>query len=110
MPFRFSGLFVKLKLFLPIFLGIIVAVTLFTLISIRISKREIRSTIANNLQLEVRTITKMFERERNLKFDKVKNDLKVLHSIFYSFKLKISQDQYSRIITNQNTHQYHRAG
>lgn len=109
MPFRFSGFFVKLKLFLPILLGIIVAVTIFTLISIRISRREIRSTIGHNLQLEVSTITKMFDRERNLKLDKVKNDLNVLHSIFYSFKLNISQETYFRIITNQNTHRYHRA-
>jgi PAS domain S-box-containing protein len=109
MPFRFSGLLVKLKLFLPIFLGIIIAVTIISLISIRISKREIRSTIGHNLQLEVQTITKMFERERNLKFEKVTNDLKVLHSLFYSTKLKISQNKNSHSITNQNTHQSHSA-
>lgn len=109
MPFRFSGLLVKIKLFLPIFLGIIIAVSIFSLVSIRISKREIRSTIGHNLQLEVQTITKMFSREQNLKFEKVTNDLKVLHSIFYSFKLKISPDKIFHPITNQNTHQSHLA-
>jgi len=110
MPFRFSGILVKFKLFLPIFLGIIIAVSIVTLISIRISKREIRNTIGHNLQLEVQTITRMFDRERNLKFEKVSNDLKVLHSFFYSQKLKISPDKIPHLITNQTTHGNHVAG
>jgi PAS domain S-box-containing protein len=107
MPFRYRGLLVKLKLSLPVFLGIIITVLILSLLSIRLSKKEIRNTIGHNLELEVQTITRMFDREHNLKLEKVSNDLKVLHALFYAHSLKISTTVIIRTVTNQSTHQSH---
>ncbi len=101
---RFVGLLVKLKLFSPVLLGIIIAVSILTWVSIRMSKREIQRIIDNNLRIEVSTIARMFERERSLKLDKVSRDLNVLHSLFYSNNLRISSHKTSVEVTNQITH------
>ncbi|MEN8119320.1 MAG: Cache 3/Cache 2 fusion domain-containing protein [Bacteroidota bacterium] len=97
----------RLKLFSPIFIGIGISVFIITYQSIRNSKETIHETIKNNLVLEVETIIKMFERERNLKLDKVKTHLKVMHNYFYSgeFQIKKSINKINAI--NQisgNTH------
>ncbi len=100
---RFTGLFVKLKLFFPILLGIIIAVTILTWVSIHMSTNEIQGIVENNLQMQVKTITRMFERERSLKFDKVSRDLKILHAFFYQNDLKISTSNIPTEVTNQIT-------
>jgi PAS domain S-box-containing protein len=105
MRVRFSGLLVKVKLFLPTFVGIIVALAILSLVIIRLSNHEIHEMISHNLQLEVRTLSRMFDRERILKTEKVANELKVLHALFYSKPLKISPVTVSRTVVNQNTHQ-----
>jgi len=109
MPLRFGGFLVKIKLFLPIILGIIIAITLLSFLSIRLAKKETRKTISDHLQLEVQTITKMFERERKLKLEKVTNDLKVMHSLFFNKTLRITPGRTIQQITNQNTHRTHAA-
>jgi len=60
MSFRFSGLLVKLKLFLPIFLGIIIAVSILSLLSLRLSKGRSGIRLATTATGKVQTITKMF--------------------------------------------------
>jgi PAS domain S-box-containing protein len=109
MKVRLSGILVKFKLFFPTFLGILIAVTVLALLIIRLSNREIRDTIGHNLQIEVRTITRMFDREHILKTEKVSNELKVLHAFFYSQPLKISSNAVSRRVINQNTRTGHDA-
>lgn len=104
---RFIGLLVKLKLFSPILLGIIIAVSLLTWISIRMSNREIQQIVENDLRIEVSTISRMFERERTLKFDNVSRDLKIFHALFYQDSLRISSDKTNLEVTNQITHHSH---
>ncbi len=98
---------VKIKIFLPIFLGIILAVSVLTFLSIRIAQQEINHSIEKSLQLEVETIIKMFERERALKLDIVKKDLKVAHNLFYADDLQILASKISMEVTNQITHYKH---
>lgn len=102
---HFLGLLVKLKLFSPILLGIIIAVSLLTWISIRLSEREIQRIMEKDLHTEVNTISRMFERERTLKFDNVSKDLKILHELFYQHPLEISFGTAKQEVTNQITHQ-----
>ncbi|MBN1199774.1 MAG: Cache 3/Cache 2 fusion domain-containing protein, partial [Bacteroidales bacterium] len=55
--------------------------------------------------IEVSTISRMFERERTLKFDNVSRDLKILHALFYQDPMRISPGSEKLEVTNQITHQ-----
>jgi len=80
----------KLKLFYPVFIGFLVAIAVTTIFMVNISRNAIYELTRSQLQLEVETIKKMFERERELKLEKVKSDLKVVHEFFYDHKLSFA--------------------
>lgn len=104
---KFLNFSLKFKLFYPILLAFVTAVVLFTTFLINISRESIYEIAENDMLLEVTTIKKMFERERDLKLEKVKTDLKVAHRIFYEQKLELSNNTFNVEATNQftlNTH------
>ncbi len=97
----------KLRLFFPIALIIISVTAVVTALFITSSIKSLNHQIENNLKLEVKTISKMFERERQLKLEKVKTNLKVAHNQFYSLKLDLRQGMLPVLAKNQITGQTH---
>lgn len=109
---KFLNFSLKFKLFYPILLAFVTAVVLFTMFLINISRESIYEIAENDMLLEVTTIKKMFERERDLKLEKVKTDLKIAHRIFYEQKLELSNNTFNVEATNQftlNTHNNYQA-
>ncbi len=80
----------KLRLFFPIALIIVFVIAIASLLFVRNSLQTFDLQTENNLELEVKTIDKMFERERQLKLETVKTNLKVAHRYFYDQKFEIS--------------------
>jgi hypothetical protein len=80
------------KLFAPIGIAITISILIITIQSIRNSTESIYDINEDKLVLEVETIKKMFEREKSLKLEKVKTDLKFAHDYFYSNKLIVTKD------------------
>jgi len=95
----------KFRLYLPILAGIIISISLITIYSVHKLRTTIYSDIERNLIQQVQSIEKMFERERDLKLDKVKSDLKVAHRLFYDAHFEMSENTFSIAITNQLTGQ-----
>ncbi|MBU1013413.1 MAG: Cache 3/Cache 2 fusion domain-containing protein [Bacteroidetes bacterium] len=107
---RFKSIIpLKLRLFFPIAFIIIFIIAVATLLFINSSIKTFNLQIENNLELEVKTITKMFERERQLKLEKVKTNLKVAHSLFYNETFKITGDKISVHAINQENGSVHNA-
>lgn len=98
----------KLKLFIPIFIGIIIAILTITILTINTTTNTLNEFIAENLKLEVKTLKKMFEREYALKLEKVKTDLKVADKEFHSRKLKMLPEQIEFEASNQITKNKHK--
>ncbi len=96
-----SNILLKLKLFFPIALIIIIVIAVATILFINSSIKTFNLQTENNLKLEVKTIAKMFERERQLKLEKVKTNLKVAHNLFYSHTLKITNKKHDLQAINQ---------
>jgi len=97
----------KLRLFFPIAFIIIFIIAVATMLFINSSIKTFNLQIENNLELEVKTITKMFERERQLKLEKVKTNLKVAHSLFYNEKLEITNEKINVQAINQEDGSVH---
>lgn len=97
----------KIRLFLPVSFIIISVVTIMTIWSINTSINAFNEQIENNLQLEVKTISKMFERESMLKLKNVQTNLKVANHQFYSSDLKIKNRLIDIEAENQKTGQRH---
>jgi signal transduction histidine kinase len=100
---------IRLKLFLPVTMIIIIVISLLTVWFINTSINRFNEHIKNTLVLEVNTITKMFERESMLKLEKVQTNLKVANLQFYKQPLFISSDTLHRIIENQESKIRHKA-
>jgi len=100
-------LLIKLKLFIPYFLVVVVAVSLLTVLTVRQASREIRHTIEQNLMLEVQTISRLFDREYSLKMDQVQTSLAVFHAFFYAHPLHITGRTRSMSVTHQLTGSVH---
>lgn len=100
---------IKLRLFLPVSAIIVIIIIFITAWFINKSISSFNSQMVNSLELEVSTISKMFERENILKLEKVKSNLKVANSLFNHHKLEISTKKVSIITENQNTGQIHQA-
>lgn len=98
----------KLRLFLPVSLIIIVVVAAVTALFISRSINTFNDQIRNNLELEVKTISKMFERESILKLEKVQSNLKVAHSYFYNYPLEIINNKIELDVENQITGRQHK--
>ncbi len=99
----------KLKLFLPVSFIIIVVVAAVTALFINRSIATFNEQLKNNLALEVKTISKMFERESILKLEKVQTNLKVAHAHFYDFPLETTGKKIEIKIENQKTGKRHNA-
>ena len=104
---KYSQLSPKLKLYIPILLGIIIAVLVISTYSVNKLQNNIYVSIERNLKMEVNTIKKMFERERDLKLDKVKRDLKVAHEEFYDQNFMVGKIGFKIIALNQMTLKSH---
>jgi methyl-accepting chemotaxis protein len=97
----YSGISPKIKLYIPVVAGIIIAISAITVYSVNKQRNNVIRSLERNLTLEVNTLKKMFEREYALKLDKVRIDLNILHDRFYSGKLKIHTDRQKIRIINQ---------
>lgn len=93
----------KFRFYLPILIGIILSIGLVTGYSVHKLQQTIYRSVERNLQLEVQTIVKMFERERDLKLAKVKSDLKVAHKLFYLQPVDLQGEKIEFTIVNQIT-------
>ncbi|MFK5857212.1 MAG: Cache 3/Cache 2 fusion domain-containing protein [Bacteroidota bacterium] len=101
------SLSLKFQLFYPVLIALLIALFLFTIFLVNISRDAIYKVAENNMLLEVTTIKKMFERERELKLEKVSTDLKVAHRLFYENKLQFSNKITETKAINQFTHKSH---
>jgi len=101
------SLSLKFQLFYPVLVALIVAIFLFTIFLVNISRESIYEVAESNMLLEVTTIKKMFERERELKLEKVSTDLKVAHRIFFDKELSFSNKSLNIDAINQFTHKSH---
>jgi PAS domain S-box-containing protein len=97
----------KLQLFYPVFIGFLLAVILITVLLVNQSRSAIYSLAESSLQLEVETIKKMFERERELKLEKVETDLKIAHQLFYSEAISFTKNKLQLEAVNQITKNTH---
>ena len=102
------NLSLKFQLFYPVLMALVAAIIIFTFFLVNISRESIYQIAENDMLLEVSTIKKMFERERDLKLEKVVTDLKVAHMIFYDKKLEFSNEILSIEVVNQFTHSTHK--
>ncbi len=91
----------KLRLYLPILAGIIISISLITIYSVAKLRSTIYSDVERNLFLEVQTLEKMLERERDLKLAKVKSDLKVAHKLFYDADFEMTKNTLEIPLVNQ---------
>jgi PAS domain S-box-containing protein len=98
---------IKFQLFYPVFVGFLVAVIFITVFLVNRSKRSIYELVGTSLQLEVETIKKMLERERELKLEKVMTDLKMAHELFYEQTLDFSEQEIKLDAVNQMTRRSH---
>lgn len=97
----------KLRLFLPVSFIIITVVAIITLLFLKTSINSFNEQIENNLELEVKTIEKMFERESILKLNNVQNNLKVANHLFYNHELKVTDKSINVEVENQRTGEKH---
>jgi len=97
----------KLQLFYPVFIGFLVAVILTAVLLVNQATSTIYTLAENSLHLEIETIKKMFDRERELKLEKVETDLKIAHELFYEEDLKFSNKKISVEAINQITKNSH---
>ena len=100
---------VKFKVFLPIMMAVMISVFIITYLSVREGKKAIYESLKQNLELEVQTITKLFEREKELKFDKVKTHINIIRHRFLNSDFKISEQPKSTEVKNQITGNKHNA-
>ena len=98
-----NNLYIKFKLFYPVFIGSIVAIALITVVLVSKSKQEIYNQSEKHMRLEVNTIRYMFERERELKLEKVKTNLKVAHELFFQNPISFSDNEIQVEAINQHT-------
>ncbi len=96
-----SKLSPKFRLYLPIVSGIIISVVIISAYSVNRTKSNIIDSIERNLTTQVKTIHRMFERERDLKLDKVKTDLKLAHKLFYQKSFEVGSERVTVEATNQ---------
>jgi signal transduction histidine kinase len=80
---KFINFPTKIRLFFPVLLIIIVSIAVTTYASIQLSRKTLYESIRNNLESEVESLIKMFEREYELKMENAKKDLRVSNELFY---------------------------
>jgi hypothetical protein len=97
----FERISVRLRLFVPLLAGIVLAVALATVFLTRLSIKTLDYEMEQSLSTEVNTIIKMFEREHQLKLDQVRTNLKVLHELFYQKTFNPAAQPVNWTISNQ---------
>ncbi len=100
---KYINLSLKFKLFYPVLIALVVAIIAFTVFLVNISRESIYQVAEDGMLLEATTIKKMFERERELKLEKVKTDLKIANRIFYDQEINFSDKLLEIEATNQFT-------
>jgi PAS domain S-box-containing protein len=98
----------KVKVFVPILAGIVFSISLISLQSVKSSRDALYRSLGQDLQLEVQTISKMFERERDLKLENVKALLTVAQNEFEEADLRVSDTKRPAVIRNQISGNKHR--
>ncbi len=98
-----SNLSIKLRMFFPILIGVIIVASIVTFIAIRITINNANVSIEQQLKQEVEILSKMFQRERSLKLEKVKSDLDVAHDMFISRSFTMSKKRINISAVNQVT-------
>lgn len=104
---KYITLLLKFQLFYPVLIALVIAIVVFTVLLVRVSHESILQLAEKEMTLEASTINKMFERERELKLEKVKTDLKVAHRLFFYKPLKRTPEFIEVEATNQFTLQSH---
>lgn len=104
-----SNLSVKIKLFYPLFIGFLAVIIMISVVLVSKYNQVIYQMAEENLQLEVLTVKKMFEREKDLKLDKVKSDLRTANKLFYEQKIDFLQKYITATAENQLTGKKHQA-
>jgi len=99
---------IRLRLYLPVSFIITVIVIVITVFFVNKSINIIESQILNNLELEVQTIEKMFEREAAFKLEKVKSNLKVASAVFNSSDFRIGNEVHDVDVKNQISGESHK--
>ncbi len=100
---RYVNLILKFQLFYPVLIALVVAIISFSVLLVNISRDSIFSLAKSDMMLEVTTIKKMFERERELKLETVLVDLKVAHKLFYQKPISFSNQYQELQVENQLT-------
>ena len=98
---KYLNLILKFQLFYPVLIALVVAIIAFSVLLVNISRDSIFTLAENDMMLEVSTIKKMFERERELKLENVKVDLKVAHQLFYQEQLSFTNKSDEVQVINQ---------
>jgi len=107
--FKRKGLLIKLKILLPVGFIIIAVISIITYWFIYTSIKTFNAQMEKNLELEVMTISKMFERESILKLKNVQTNLKVANQQFYEYPLEVLNESMIIDVENQKTGQKHKA-
>jgi len=94
---------IKLKLFLPISAIISCVVIILTVWIYSGSIKSFEKQLENSLKVEVRTISKMFDREQTLKIENVKKSLKLALKIFNESSFYIDKSNFKINAENQET-------
>lgn len=103
-----SNIPLKLRLFFPIAIIIIVVIVVVSVLFVNSSIKTFNTQVENNLRLQAKTISKMFERERQLKLEKVKTNLKVAHNLFYNQLFEIEASKIDVFAKNQINNKLHK--
>ena len=93
----------KLAIFIPITIGIVLAIIFSTVSHINSSVNTLHRQLENSLTLQVKTIMHMFARERNMKLEDMQANLRVAHGLFFSRPLTIRQGKEKVPVVNQVT-------
>ncbi len=93
----------RLRLFLPVSFIIVFVVVVITIYFVNKSIEIFQSSIEDSLELEVKTISKMFERESSLKLEKVKTNLNIASAMLSSSDFNVSSKTFKSKIRNQVT-------
>jgi len=106
---KYTTPLLKLKLFYPVLIALTIAVVIFTVLLVRVSRESILELAEKDMMLETSIIRKMFERERQLKLEKVEIDLNVARKMFYDKQLKVTNKLIDIEATNQISLKKHNA-
>ncbi len=98
----------KLRIYLPMVIGIILSVIIVSIYSVNKVKKNINTSIKQNLTSQVKTIHTMFEREYALKTEKVKTEINIVHKLFYQKKLETKTREITVTAINQITGTKHK--